>query len=198
MCRLAIDVVLLPDEEMTNKAIEANRQLVAKYGRKIVLNKEYCLPHISLAMGCIDEKDIGTIEQILKTIARENPIGQLQVIGISISTNSLGETVSVFGLEKTRKIQSLHEQVMTNIRPYLSFDVTADMVNADEVSQSCLLWIKNYERYASYAKFLPHITIGYGQVDKAELPIKFRASKLALCHLGNHCTCSKVLAVVDL
>ena len=41
---------------------------------------------------------------------------------------------------------------------------------------------------------LPHITIGYGELSHFLFPEEFTASKLALCHLGNHCTCRRVLA----
>ena len=58
MGRKAVDVVLLPSEQMMDKAIEANGELVKRFGGKIVLNRENCLPHISLAMGCVDERDI--------------------------------------------------------------------------------------------------------------------------------------------
>ena len=67
MGRIAVDVVLLPDETMTDKAIEMNAKLVKQFGSEIVLHKEKCLPHISLAMGCIDEEDITFIEKVLET-----------------------------------------------------------------------------------------------------------------------------------
>jgi len=196
--RIAVDVALLPDEMMTDKAIKANRLLVSNFGSEIALNKVDSLPHISLAMGCIVEKDITIIEQILTTIAKENPLGMLQVVGIAVATNAQGQHISALTLEKTRRLQSFHEQVMTGLQPYLRYDVTADMINAAQVSDSTLLWIKSYPKASSFARFLPHITIGYGQVDKVEPPIKFRASKLALCHLGNHCTCTRILASIDI
>jgi hypothetical protein len=37
MSRIAVDVVLLPDEAMTDKAIEINAELVKKFGNEIVL-----------------------------------------------------------------------------------------------------------------------------------------------------------------
>ncbi len=41
----------------------------------------------------------------------------------------------------------------------------------------------------------PHITLGYGQAKPPfSFPVAFAAARLALCHLGNHCTCRKVLA----
>ena len=75
MSRIAVDVVLLPDETMTNRAIEINAELVKKFGDKIVLNKANCLPHISLAMGCVEEADITSIGKVLEAIAKETPPG---------------------------------------------------------------------------------------------------------------------------
>ena len=53
MPKIAIDVVLLPPEEIMDKAIEINRQLADD---PIKLNKENCLPHVSLCMGVVEEK----------------------------------------------------------------------------------------------------------------------------------------------
>jgi len=199
MDRIAIDIVLLPDDAMTNKAIKVNAKLVEKFGRKIVLHKENCLPHISLAMGCIDERDIGAIEKVLAAVAERCTIGELKIIGIHTSTNSRGEKVSLFEVEKTKEIQSLHENVMEKVGPYFSSDVTADMIFGDEeVAQTTLEWIESYREKSSFARFYHHITIGYGEVEEQEFPIKFAASKLALCHLGNHCMCRKILSSVDL
>lgn len=197
MGKKAVDVVLLPTEQMCDKAIEANSELVKKSVAKIVLSKEDCLPHISLAMGCIDERDIAAIEEVLKRIAEKNPLPELRIIGIQTSTNQAGEKVSVFEVEKTRQLQSLHEEVMEKLRPYLSYDVTKDMIfNPVEVGESTLLWIKNYREKSSFAKFFPHITIGYGEISDLSLPIRFGVPELALCHLGNHCTCRKILVSI--
>ena len=199
MSRIAVDVVLLPDEAMTDRAIEINAELVKKFGSKIVLNKEDCLPHISLAMGCLEETDIASVEKILEAIAKEAPPGNLKVFGIRTTGNSKGQAVFVLEVEKTSQLQYLHEKVMGKITPYLSSDVTEDMIYGDEeVAASTLLWIENYRQKASFENFFPHITIGYGQIENQTLPVVFTASELALCHLGNHCTCKKILVSIKL
>ena len=198
MGRKAVDVVLLPTEAMMDKAIEVNAELVEKFGKKIALNKENCLPHISLAMGCVDERDIAAIGKILQTIAKECSLGDLRVIGIRTTANSAGEKVSVFEVEKTKELQLLHEKIMEKLAPYLSCDVTGDMVYGTKVEELTLHWIKNYREKSSFANFSPHITIGYGEINSFSFPIKFAASKLALCHLGNHCTCKKILTSIKL
>jgi len=207
MAKKAVDVVLLPEETMMDKAIQANTELVEKFGKKIVLNKESCLPHISLAMGCIDEKDIVPIERLLETLARERkeligglkPTLPLTVTGIRTSTNVRGEKVSVFEIEKTKELQLLHEKIMKKMVPYFIYDVTSEMLYGDEqVAETSLLWIKNYPEKASFTNFFPHITIGYGEIENGPFPIPFTVSRLALCHLGNQCTCRKILVSVDL
>ena len=199
MGRIAVDVVLLPDEAMANKAIEMNAKLVKQFGSEIVLHKEKCLPHISLAMGCIDEKDITSVEKVLSDIAERCAIGELEIVGINTSTNSKGETVSVLEVGKTKELQTFHEKVMERVQPYFSNTVTSDMIYGDEkVAETTLEWIKTYRENAGFARFSPHITIGYGKVQGLDLPIIFSATKLALCHLGNHCTCKEIFLSIDI
>ncbi len=199
MARIAVDVVLLPSGEMTDYAIEVNRELLKTFDNKIILDRENCLPHISLAMGCIDEKDIPDIEKILRDIAEQYSFKELRVIDIRAETIPAGKKVSGFKIEKTKELQSLHEEVMQRLTPYFTYDVTTAMLFSPlEVEQATLFWIKSYPEKSSFENFSPHITIGFGETDKVKVPIKFAASKLALCHLGNHCTCRKVLVSTEL
>jgi 2'-5' RNA ligase len=193
MARKAIDVVLLPDEAMTDRAVRANAGLVEKFGAEIVLSKDNCLPHISLAMGCLDETDIPAVADILDTIAKKNQLTNLKVIGVRTSGDA-----SVFEVQKTNELQSLHEAVLNQVGPYLSSDVTNDMIYGGRAVESTLQWIRDYPEKSSFEKFFPHITIGYGQMENISSPIEFTASALALCHLGNHCTCRDVLVSIEL
>jgi len=194
MAKIAVDAVLLPSETMAGKAIKANRKLLKQASGRIVLDKKNCLPHISLAMGCIDGEDIVDIEKILEAIAKRYCVQELKVIGIPAGTNSVGEKVSVLQIEKTGPLQSLHEEVMRRLMPHFRYDVTADTVlSPPKAEESTLLWIGNYAEKAGFENFFPHITIGYGEIDNFPFPVKFTASRLALCHLGNHCTCRMVL-----
>jgi len=143
MSQIAVDAVLLPSEEMADKAIEANKDLLKQCPDKIVLDKEGCLPHISLAMGCIDEKDIADIDKALQAIAKQSSLGRLSVIDIHTSENSAGEQVSVLQIERTEALQSLHEEVMRRLAPYFNYDATADMVLSPPMaSESTLAWIR--------------------------------------------------------
>ena len=220
MAKIAVDVALLPSEEMMNKSIDANRELLKQYPDRIVLVRaipepqllareagSMGLPHISLAMGCIDEKDVTEIEKALEAIAEQHSLKKLTAIGIYVSTNSAGEKISSFQIETSKTIQSLHEELMRTLRPYFNYIATPETIlTPPQASESTLLWINNYPEKSSFEKFFPHITLGYGQINdfsfcsykEWSFPIKFNASKLALCHLGNHCTCRKILTSTEL
>ena len=195
MAKIAIDAVLLPSEAMTDKAIEANKLLS---NNAIVLGKESCLPHISLAMGCIEKGDISRIEGILLQIAEECDVDRLRIAGVHIGTNSMGEKISSFEIERTEPLQFLHEAVMRGLKPYLTYGVTADMVLSPPISESTLRWIEKYPEKAAFEDFFPHITIGYGKIGDSSFPWEFAVSNLALFHLGNHCTCQNVLVSLSL
>jgi 2'-5' RNA ligase len=199
MARMATDVVLLPDETMTDQVIELNKRLVRAHSSEIALNRRDCLPHVSLAMGCIEKGDLEAIQEVLKHLANQSPLRQLTATGVQASTNSRGATTSVLEIERTAELQTLHEQVMDEMRPFFSYDATGAVFYDDAVAESTLDWVRNYPQKAGYESFSPHITLGYGQVQPAfPLPAVFTVARLALCHLGNHATCRKILAAVDL
>ncbi|MHC4270734.1 MAG: 2'-5' RNA ligase family protein [Planctomycetota bacterium] len=198
MTKKAVDVVLLPEEKIADMAIELNAQLVEKFGPRIVLNKNNCLPHISLAMGCIDDRDITDINPILQEVALEIPLGPLEVLNIETETNSVGEKILLLKIENNDQLQSIHERTMELLSPFFKYQVTDEMIFDSQVELSTLLWIRDYREKSSYTHFYPHITVGYGEMATTQSRRKFNVSSLALCHLGNHCTCRDVLVSLPL
>ncbi len=198
MEKIAVDIVLLPSEEVMEKAIAANKELLKQYPDKIILNKENCLPHISLAMGAIDQTQISDAGDILSSIAEKYSPETLKLIGFSTSTNSVGEKVTVAIIEKTKFLQTLHEEIMKKLAQYLSYDITTHLLLSEKADESTLLWIKNFPVNSSFKKYYPHITLGYGQLENFPFPDDCKVSKLAICHLGNHCTCNKILVSIEL
>ena len=194
----AVDVVLLPSARVTDLAIEINSELVRKFQSQIILNKVNCLPHISLAMGGINDGDLPAIEQVLKKISDGIVSMELVIIYAHIDEDFCFMPVSSFGIEKTAELLRLHENVITQLSPYLTNDVKGSALYNSEVAQSTLSWIRDYRRKASFENFWPHITLGYGKARFKQLPVRFKPSKLALCHLGNNCTCREVLYFVEL
>jgi 2'-5' RNA ligase len=200
MTKIAIDVVLLPSEMMMERAIEINKELLRRNEDKIVLDQEKCLPHISLCMGCIDEDKIPAIRNIIDEIGTAYSPFNLQAIDLKSEIIQTGKKVSAFVIKDQDELQKLHETIMKKLWSYLSYDVEIPMLfNPPEVEEVTLHWIKNYaNQYYDPSLFHPHITVGFGETTAFQMPINFTASQIALCQLGNYCTCRKVIISSDI
>ncbi|MBN1621891.1 MAG: 2'-5' RNA ligase family protein [Endomicrobiales bacterium] len=196
--KLAVDIVLLPSEEITDKAIELNKILVKEFKSKITLNKKDFLPHISLAMGVLAEKDLSDVKEKLAGISREFGRMELEIREV-VANEYSDKKISVINMNRTSKLQKLHERIMKVASSYFTYDAKMEMLYMpDGLDESALRWINNYPKDSAFESFEPHITLGYGELNGVEVPVRFSSSKLALCHLGNNCTCRKILASFNL
>ena len=198
MAKIAVDITLLPSEEMTSKVVEINKELLKSNKPRIVLNKRGCLPHISLAMGCIKERDLQKIKVIIQEISNEFYKMKLKA-NLNSHVYKAGDLISSLNVEKTPELQKLHEAVMMRLKPFFTFDATREMflgktVQEWDLEKTTLRWVNEYPKNnASPELFKPHITIGFGKTDKFDGVFEFEASTLILCHLGAYCTCRKIL-----
>lgn len=200
MNRIAVDVVLLPETAIAERAIQLNAQLGGEHNSEIALHPETCRPHITLAMGCIDPESIPIVGGLLQDVASERRIEPLTVTGVLTTLNAKGWSVSSLAIAKTVPLQLLHERIIEVMQHYVTYDVTQEMIYGHEaVADSTLNWIRAFRQKSSFGAYFPHITLGYGTVtEPMTFPMECKPARLALCHLGNHCTCRKVLASVDL
>lgn len=190
MAKVAIDIVLIPPKDIIEKSVLMSRQLFEETGNDMVLlNSQACLPHISLAMGCVDEEDLLMIIEKIRKISSE--IFPLELTFTKV--NVTDEGVSDLSIEKTSGIQELHEKIMRSLEPYLKDATTEALYPNPSPSETTVKWIMNYKDNTSFSNFYPHLTIGYGELRNIESPITFSAEKIAICHLGRYCTCRKIL-----
>ncbi len=192
---IAVDAVLLPPPDVMEKAVEINRRLAESADNNdIILDKETCLPHITLAMGCLMEDDLRRIDDILRGIAASFPPVRLKTIRLK------GEEASM-RIEKSRDIELLHEIVMIRLSPFFSYKVTEDMLyggHEEEINEITFDYIRKFPTRSSFENYVPHITVGRSNAGIEIAPFDLVSGNLALCHLGNFCTCRKVLLSYDL
>lgn len=194
MSKFAIDIVILPDTKMTDKAVWVSKLQSEKFNDKILLNNENCLPHISLAMGVIDESDIEEASRILNKIAIQFEALKFEASRYYNNITPKGNIVSEFTIKKTDDLYNLHVLIMEELEHLLTHDATVSMVySPPTVEEITLHWIKGFPENSSFKNFKPHITLGFGQIENVTTPIAFTSDTLALCHLGNYCTCKKIL-----
>ncbi len=189
MAKIAITVALLLPEDIMDKAIDINSQSSED---PIKLNKENCLPHLTLSMGAVEEENLPKIEEILTEIGEK-----FSKLLLTIDKISKGH--SCFEIEDNENLQKLHEEIMMRLSPYFSYDAKLNMCfSPPVVVERTLFWINGFKDNTSFENFYPHITLGISKLNEQKLNIDFMASKLAVCHLGNYCTCRKILFSLDL
>jgi hypothetical protein len=188
MAKIAIDIVLLPPEEIMDQAIEINKKLKDD---PIKLNKINCLPHISLCMGLMNENDFEKIKNIILEISKD-------FFKLNLKINKICNQSISFKISYNQNLQKLHEKIMLKLFPYLTYDAKIEnCFSPPKVNEKTLFWINNYKK-TSFENFDPHITLGINDFEEKDLKINLFASKLAICHLGNYCTCRKILYEVNL
>lgn len=193
MKRFAIDIVLIPPDNVIDLAIDFNRTLLHDYPSDRILNRTNRLPHVSLLMGCLAADQLQRAKTILQSVADRHGYLNLQVTNTHTVKTAGGSSLSL-DIDPDSKIVALHESIVSAFSSLLTQDATSKDLNDDPpIEASSIEWINSYISEHSLKGFWPHITIGPGSNIQQFKPFSFQANRLAICHLGNHCTCTKVL-----
>ncbi len=199
---VAIDVVLLPPGPIMDMAIGANRALLAgNPDGGIRLDRANCLPHVSVAMLPARRGDIPEITAKVDRIARRCSPVAMTLDAVAKHRSSMGGTVSAFHILRAEILQLLHKTVMNALKPHQA-PPAGPLMFAGEVSASSVDCLLRFPKTSAYEHYSPHITLGFGDLPEIipgiDFPVRFEATKAAVCHLGSHCTCRRVLAEFDL
>ena len=199
MKRYAVNVAILPPEPVMDLALEWNKKLVKNRAANITLDKTNFMPHVSLVMGCLRADQLDRANEILQSIAGRHKTLDLKIPHIRTVNTSSGDTVITFDINPTDELTKLHESVVNAFKPLLTQDAISDDVHGPPpINNAALNWINNYVPHHCFDHFWPHITIGFGESPGHVTSSSFQASRLAICHLGNHCTCRNILGETSL
>ncbi|MFA6486319.1 MAG: hypothetical protein WCT40_03055 [Candidatus Magasanikbacteria bacterium] len=194
---IAIDIALFPPGDITSICIKVNNRAIKNGHQGVLLNRVDNFPHISLFMGAVKYSDLGLIDRDLQLIMGQfNPIVGVVSRLYSKAKDSAGIPMYYFDIKNTKQLQHLHELIVKKIRKYVCGPATQSMFykNKNEKISRGWKFVSNYLKNSSFIKFNPHITLRTDHAKfRGKLPIKFNARRIAICHLGDHCTCRKIL-----
>ena len=193
--KIAIDVVLIPPDDIIQLAIDINKTFPETSAENYVLNAETCIPHITLLMGFITREQVPEVGRKLETLAEKFSALNLTITHAKSSVRPDGKVLSVFGIEKTPELQKLHETILNEMSSIFTYDgVEKEMFyTPPPVNEVPMFWVSGFAKTSVRENYHPHITLGVGEPKQEIAPVQFTASKIVLCHLGNHCTCRNVL-----
>ncbi|MBU0597739.1 2'-5' RNA ligase family protein [Patescibacteria group bacterium] len=186
---IAVDIVLLPPKEIWEWAVQLSKEIGSNSERAEFLDNTH-LPHITLVQAYVKQDDSEkinhTIEEILKHFSTLSLIVE-EII-------SEGSWVA-FRINKTEELMKLHINLVDAIQEYEQ-DLSRDafiLDSGEKVTDFAVNWVNNFRKNVSYNNFIPHITLGKNYEPEQMKPKNFTVDRLAVCHLGNHCTCRKIL-----
>lgn len=186
---IALDIVILPPEDIMDEIVGINRELLSQYPSDLRLNKTDCLPHITLMQAVFKRTDLPEINRTLEEIAKNT-----SSFDLAGSIGPFNERIVSLQIESNRQIQDLHQAVMENLKTLsLSVKVETGQFYGTNIASSALAYVENFSQLYAYDKFNPHVTLGHGQAVKDKRRFSFKAERLAICQLGAHNTCAKLL-----
>ena len=191
MNRKAIGVVLLLPPAEEAKAVKVNRSLTGTSNTAILLGSGEGIPHISLAMGAIKDDELPQLFQALKNLGA----GKSWTIEVDKlhQKQKATEALNSWNIVLTPALLELHNAIMQLYPPLIEEAKPEMLIQNQPIGEGTLHWIKNYKQESAGSNFWPHITLGYGSLAQPFEPFTFQTNRLAVCHLGNRCTCQEIL-----
>jgi hypothetical protein len=203
---IAIDVLLLPDDNAAQFSRTINSKLREKYPQGYALDASHS-PHITLLQRYVRAKDLGSVESAIQKALSGVDIRQMVMKAASFyPAPSGGQGLLLMEIDPTPDLKSLQAKVIDAVQPYSVKGGTATAFIQDTgelINQFTIDFVEGFITKASGDKFLPHITLGLAPMDylnqlkSQPFPdLSFHPTQLAIFHLGNFGTAREKLWVL--
>jgi len=183
---IAVDVAILPPADVTARAIAWNLALPATEFRGLRLDADH-LPHLTLTQQFIREDRLDLALAALDPVLAAQP-----PVRVPITGGARGGHTMWMAVEGTAPLVSLHERLMDALSEWEEREGSRAAFVGD-ARDADIAWVSGFRNDSSFARFLPHITLGHGAEPPVIEPFEFEATAVAACHLGRFCTCQRVL-----
>jgi hypothetical protein len=198
----AVDVALIPGDELAMEAISINKRLLDRRDSEIRLamtpNVRFGLPHISLGMFFVGGAFVLEARDRLNSLLKQSASIQIEVERVSKRRNSHGSYTYSLDVLRTAEIQDLHQATMSVFSDWLGAngDTASFLAGVDSARESDAQWISQFAEKAAFSNFDPHITLGFGddhfETGLVDMP-QGRARAVGIYRLGSGCTCREIL-----
>jgi hypothetical protein len=190
---IALDVAVLPPPDVTAKAVALSEALPAPpplpeaEPQGFRLDDEH-LPHVTLIQLFARTNELDEV------IARvDDAVRGIPPLGLRATGGGQGTNTVWIAIDKTPHLVELHERLMECLRGLERPAGGTDAFFGGDARLRDVLWVTGYRLKSSFHHFEPHITLGHGPATLTIEPFAFDADAVAVCHLGRHCTCRRVL-----
>src|SRR4030042_6936257 len=177
--KIAVDVVLIPPEEIMRLAIDINKNFPENIKENYVLDSKTCVPHITLLMGLMERDQLPEITDKLNGVMENFSPLDLQIVDYKISKRPDGKTASSLIVEKTAELQKLHEIILEEMNSFFSYDNPEKEMffSPPPVNELPISWVLGFAKNKVREKYSTHLSLGIGKIRSLPLPIQFKAFK---------------------
>jgi hypothetical protein len=197
---IAIDILLQPDQTMVADANKVNAILRGNLPSGYSLDATHA-PHVTLLQRFIRQKDLPAVTAALTKIYAANPPTALKLKAQEIDyVMWSGVAVTVYVVERTPELMSLHEAVIKAVEPFSVSGGTGAAFVGTNINAETIGWVEDFIPKSSGPNYIPHVTLGIAKQDFAnELKAKpftqftFSPVGAAVYHLGDFGTAAKQL-----
>src|SRR4051794_13997468 len=199
---VAINILLLPDPDMTWHARDLNRQLRTNDPSGFALDETH-VPHISLLHQYVRSQDLPRIFEAVEPIAtRAHLVGrELSAKGVEHESSN-GRETNTLSVQKTPELAALQQELIAALQPYRQAGGTAAAFytrgDSPTVDASSIDYVASFVEKRSGDQFKPHITLGSSDLAFAEKlkaqetkPFTFKIADIGIFQLGNSGTARK-------
>jgi 2'-5' RNA ligase len=188
----AIDIAILPPEEVSARAIASSAALPAGESQGLLLGRD-CLPHITLTQQFVPAASLDALFAQLDHMLRDRAPLRLRVTGGGRGSSSVWMSI-----ERTPELVSLHGQLLRVTESFEAATGDASAFVGEDARERDVRWVRQFRRESSFDHFTPHITLGHASEPPVVEPIEFVTTTIAVCQLGRFCTCRRIIRAWDL
>lgn len=200
-----LNIVLLPDRKVFNKALTYSYNITRRFSHEFVLDSERFRPHITLYQGHYPNRNIEKLISSLEEM--KNPSKEVVV---EMNDFQLSHDTFIFwNSKKTPELQNLHERILTIANPFRED-------NIPPITKELYPTLSDIEKrmvdttgsILNKELFHPHITLTrlkhkedggdvLKSIGKGE-EMSFVPYSIAVAHLGAHGTISDIVNEIPL
>lgn len=199
---IAIDVLLIPSEEMYAQALQLNTLIHQNNPQTIKLDKNH-VPHITLLQCFIYEEDLPKVSTALEGLFQTIATDSLKAERLSYNSSE-EKSFAMISIKKSETLLKLHKKTIALLKPFIvkNGSEVSFVQNTDgsPISRSTVAYVPVFVDQHSYKNYDPHISLGIASSKLLDSlakhvfePITFKAQSLSVYHLGDHGTARKLL-----
>lgn len=199
---LAIDVLLLLPQNLSEEAILLNTAILKSNPDNFTLDKDH-VPHITLLQCYVRQSDLPKITLALNGLYKMIENESLYANELQYKRDQPQSFASI-GIEKSKAVMSIHKKAIELLQPYITSGGTENAFvptkDSSPIDQFTIDYIPKFVSNYSYENYNPHISLGVAptsvlhNLEETEFrKMKFKTPAVAVYQLGKFGTARKLL-----